>query len=54
MNFEEELEELITAAFAAGIDRDTIISALTERAVFLEGQETEEGEDKAYHEDVEF
>lgn len=54
MDFEQELKELVQAALDAGVDRDTIISALGERAAFLDGQENEEAEDKAYHVDVEF
>jgi hypothetical protein len=48
MDFEQELQELITAALEAGVSRDTIISAIEERVAFLTGQEKEEVEDQAY------
>jgi hypothetical protein len=41
MDFDEELKELITAALDTGIDRDTIITALEERANFLTEQEAQ-------------
>jgi hypothetical protein len=42
MDFEQELQELITAALEAGISRDAIISVLEERAAVYKGQESDE------------